>query len=141
VSNTTGVLDMSRLEDSYRRFEIAGTTVSFDSHPDGPWTEIPVLTTSFEISAEKSREVVEAIRSFGRVDFPMTVCWGAIRSPAARGRRSASKRARFYARRRVLRGMPRTAPYRCPWCGAPSWREDVPRPVDYCHDDDHGAIE
>lgn len=33
------------------------------------------------------------------------------------------------------------APYRCPWCGAPAWREDIPRPPAYCHEGDHGSQE
>lgn len=34
-------------------------------------------------------------------------------------------------------------PYRCLFCGAPSWREpseQVP-PPDYCHEEDHGTPE
>lgn len=34
---------------------------------------------------------------------------------------------------------PATPPYRCVWCGAPSWREpgEQPQPPDYCHEGDH----
>lgn len=41
------------------------------------------------------------------------------------------------------RALPTPAPYRCPWCGAPAWREpdEIPCPSDYCHEGDHEAIE
>jgi MoaA/NifB/PqqE/SkfB family radical SAM enzyme len=39
--------------------------------------------------------------------------------------------------------MTSTAPYRCPYCGAPAWREprEIEPPIDYCHGDEHGALE
>lgn len=32
-------------------------------------------------------------------------------------------------------------PYRCQFCGAPSWREpsEQTAPPDYCHPEDHGS--
>ena len=35
------------------------------------------------------------------------------------------------------------APYRCQYCGMPSWVEPAEQiaPVDYCHDDDHEPIQ
>lgn len=36
-----------------------------------------------------------------------------------------------------------TAPYRCQFCGAPSWVHpaDQTPPPDYCHPEDHGSDE
>lgn len=36
-----------------------------------------------------------------------------------------------------------STPYRCPYCGAPAWREprEIEAPVDYCHGDAHGSRE
>lgn len=32
-------------------------------------------------------------------------------------------------------------PYRCRWCGAASWKEEIPAPPSYCHPVDHGTYE
>lgn len=39
--------------------------------------------------------------------------------------------------------MIHSAPYRCPYCGAPAWREprEIEPPIDYCHEEAHGSWE